>query len=205
MNKWIGFDSPCLSDRVTCSLPIWTSSLPLPKHAVIYGSWALRSCALWCLIQGPTTKEGGERGCVENSPGLGSSGTLISDKYSLCCSLQSLWLQRSNSCMCRDGDDDLSLDFLLCQPHWSKKSFDALKNYEVFLKRPRWKPAIIVKFNQRPVLSALSSNGNTLIKHFAARPPQPHFHYLWPPLFIFLTHMVYLSFSLSLSPFAGRS
>lgn len=97
VNKWICFDSLCMSDRVTCSLPIWTSSLPLPKHAVIYGSWALRSCALWCLIQGPTTKEGGERGCVENSPGLRSSGTLISNKYSLCCSLRSLWLQRSNS------------------------------------------------------------------------------------------------------------
>lgn len=86
VNKWICFDSMCMSDRVTCSLPIWTSSTPLPKRAVIYGSWALHSCVLWCLIQGPTTRQGGERGCVGNSRGLGSSGTLISYKYSLCCS-----------------------------------------------------------------------------------------------------------------------
>lgn len=115
VNKWICFDSMCVSDGVTCSLPIWTSSLPLPKHAVIYGSWALRSCVLWCLIQGPTTKEGGERGCVENSPGLGSSGTLSSDKYSLCCSLRSLWLPGSYSM-------SVSLDLLL---HWPDNYMEA--------------------------------------------------------------------------------
>lgn len=99
VNKWICFDSMCMSDRVTCSLPIWTSSLSLPKHTVIYGSWALCSCVLWCLIQGLSTREGGERGCVGNSPGLGSPGTLISYKYSLCClySSPSLWLLWSNS------------------------------------------------------------------------------------------------------------
>lgn len=46
--------------------------LPFPKRAVIYRSWALRSCVLWCLIQGPTARQGGERGCVGNSPGLRS-------------------------------------------------------------------------------------------------------------------------------------
>lgn len=68
VNKWICFDSVCMSDRVTCSLPIWTSSPPLPKRTVIYGSWVLCSCVLWCLIQGPTVRQGGERGCVGNSP-----------------------------------------------------------------------------------------------------------------------------------------
>lgn len=90
VNKWICFDSICMSDWVTCSLPIWTSSPSLPKLTVIYGIEALHSCALWCLIQGPTTRQGGERGCVGNSPGLRSSGTLISYKYSLCCSFWSL-------------------------------------------------------------------------------------------------------------------
>lgn len=81
-----------------------------------------------------------------------------------------------------------------------KTTFDALKNYDVFPKPPRWKPAMIGKLSQRPVLSALSSNGNTLL-------PDPlNLTLTTSDLHsIFLTHMLYLSFSLSLSPFAGRS
>lgn len=101
VNKWICFDSMCMSDRVTCSLPIWTSSTPLPKRAVIYGSWALHSCVLWCLIQGPTTRQGGERGCVGNSRGLRSSGT------------QELWFPINIPCAAHTGSVCVTAEELL--------------------------------------------------------------------------------------------
>lgn len=148
-------------------------SPPLPKRTVIYGSWALRSCVLWCLIQGPTTRQGGERGCVGNSLGLRSSGTLISYKYSPCCShwSPSLWLLWSYSMqglnVCGRWTDSHvdQAEAESIKSVWRIKNLVSMTFLEVFLKHPHPKAAMVVgvNSNQNPVLSALSSNSNALL------------------------------------------
>lgn len=158
----------CMSDLVTCSFPVWTSSPSLPKRAVIYGSWALHSCVLWCLIQGPTTRQGGERGCVGNSWGLRSSGTLISYKYSLCCSHWSLsvWISSSYSTQ----DLKLCLRSLSSSTNVtdSTKSDWGIRSVEYIILRFTVSNTAtlywgLIDSGQIPVLSVLSSNGNYLV------------------------------------------
>lgn len=170
---------------------------PLPKRTVIYGSWALRSCVLWCLIQGPTTRQGGERGCVGNSRGLRSSGTLISYKYSPCCSRWSLslWLLRSYS---------MQGKYICLRPTpqksvWCIKSLVCRTFLEVFLKHSHL-IVVVVNSNQSPVLCAVSSNSNA----FAGRPSVSSTSLSLPltsTISFSLSHLLYLSFSLSLSPY----
>ena len=62
------------------------------------------------------------------------------------------------------------------------------------------KAAIVVGVNSNhsPVLSALSSNSNAFLSYIPYLPL--HSHYLSPPLYLSLSHLLYLPFSLSLSP-----
>lgn len=60
-----------------------------------------------------------------------------------------------------------------------------------------------VDTNQSLVLSVLSSNNNALVSDL--KYPQLHSHYLKPPLYLSLPHLLYLAFSLSLSPHRSLS
>lgn len=184
-----------MSDLVTCSHPIWTSSPSLPKRTVIYGSWALHSCVLWCLIQGPTTRQGGERGCVGNSQELRSSGTLISYKYYLRCSHRSLFVWLLSSSFTQGPKVEgrpVCGNLMWLRPTPKKKLTDASGvRCSAHSWTCSWSSLQLKqssdKSNQSPVLASLLTNANIHVSDLC--PPSLSLSLYLPPLFLpYWTH-----------------